>query len=48
MKTNKRFIRSVIKTADTSKTEMPWQRGVRRAAFIAKRAGKEQPVARSA
>lgn len=37
MKTNKRFIRSIIETASKTDTVMPWTRGARRAAFIAKR-----------
>tara|TARA_R110002049_G_scaffold29972_4_gene102114 strand:- start:32808 stop:32951 length:144 start_codon:yes stop_codon:yes gene_type:complete len=37
MKTNKRFIKSVVETAAKNDTVMPWARGTRRAAFIAKR-----------
>lgn len=37
MKKNPRFIKSVIDTAAKSETVMPWTRGARRAAFIAKR-----------
>ena len=37
MKTNTRFIKSVVATAADDKTVMPWARGTRRAAFIAKR-----------
>jgi len=37
MKTNKRFIKSIVDTAATETTVMPWARGSRRAAFIAKR-----------
>ncbi|WP_339769838.1 hypothetical protein [uncultured Pseudosulfitobacter sp.] len=37
MKTNTRFIKSVVATAADDKTVMPWARGPRRAAFIAKR-----------
>lgn len=37
MKTNKRFIKSIIATAAKDETVMPWARGARRAAFIAKR-----------
>lgn len=37
MKTNKRFVKSVIETAAKTETVMPWTRGSRRAAFIAKR-----------
>ena len=34
---NARFINSVLKSAKDSKTQMPWTRGKRRAAFIARR-----------
>jgi len=37
MKTNTRFIKSVVETAAKNDTVMPWARGARRAAFIAKR-----------
>ena len=37
MKTNTRFIKSVVETAAKDTTVMPWARGARRAAFIAKR-----------
>jgi hypothetical protein len=37
MKTNTRFIRSIVKTARTTEVEMPWARGKRREAFIRKR-----------
>lgn len=37
MKKNPRFIKSVIDTAAKSETVMPWTRGARRNAFIAKR-----------
>ncbi|SFG64456.1 hypothetical protein [Sulfitobacter dubius] len=37
MKKNPRFIKSVVETAAKSDTVMPWARGARRAAFIAKR-----------
>ncbi|MCR8826165.1 hypothetical protein [Pseudosulfitobacter koreensis] len=37
MKTNTRFIKSVVAAAADDKTVMPWARGARRAAFIAKR-----------
>ena len=37
MTPSSRFVRSVLKTADTAQVQMPWQRGKRRAAFIAKR-----------
>lgn len=32
-----RFIKSVITTAQSNEAEMPWTRGKRRQAFIAKR-----------
>lgn len=32
-----RFITSVVKTAQSTDVQMPWARGTRRAAFIAKR-----------
>ncbi|MEO0401617.1 MAG: hypothetical protein AAF214_04510 [Pseudomonadota bacterium] len=34
---NARFIKSVIKSAEASTTEMPWARGARRAIFISRR-----------
>ncbi|WP_170222776.1 hypothetical protein [Marimonas lutisalis] len=37
MKKQPRWINSVIETAKTESTAMPWQRGGRRAAFITKR-----------
>lgn len=37
MKKNARFIKGVIATAAKEDTVMPWTRGARRAAFIAKR-----------
>ncbi|MGA9409054.1 MAG: hypothetical protein WBV78_01280 [Roseobacter sp.] len=37
MKTNTRFIQSVVKTAKSNEVEMPWTRGKRREAFIQKR-----------
>lgn len=37
MKTNKRFIKGVVAAAAKEETVMPWARGTRRAAFIAKR-----------
>jgi hypothetical protein len=42
MKTNQRFIKSILETAEKSETVMPWARGARRAAFIAKRATQKQ------
>ena len=38
MKTT-RFVTSVVKTAQEDTPQMPWARGARRAAFIAKRKG---------
>ena len=35
--TNARFIKSVVATSKTAQPQMPWARGARRAAFIAKR-----------
>jgi hypothetical protein len=37
MKTNKRFIKSVTAAVASTEVCMPWTRGARRAAFIAKR-----------
>jgi len=42
MKKNTRFIKGVIATAAKEETVMPWTRGARRAAFIAKRNGSDQ------
>lgn len=39
MKTNARFIKSVIDASNKEGVNLPWSRGTRRAAFIAKRAG---------
>lgn len=39
-----RFLKSVAKTAKSTDVEMPWARGSRRAAMIAKRKG--EPVLR--
>ena len=41
MKTNKRFIKSICETAVKEDVAMPWARGAKRAAFIAKRKGTE-------
>jgi hypothetical protein len=41
VKTNKRFIKSIVETAEKSEVVMPWARGARRKAFIAKRAEQE-------
>jgi len=35
--TKSRFIKSVVKSAEENTTQLPWARGSRRAAFIAKR-----------
>jgi hypothetical protein len=43
MKSNARFIKSITRTAAASETTLPWARGARRAAFIAKRAAGETP-----
>ena len=37
MKPKSRFVKSIIANAATEQVEMPWKRGARRAAFIAKR-----------
>jgi hypothetical protein len=37
MKTNTRFIKGIVAAAAKEDTVMPWTRGSRRAAFIAKR-----------
>ncbi|MCX7567000.1 hypothetical protein OS189_11670 [Sulfitobacter sp. F26169L] len=48
MKTNARFIKSITKTAAENDTVMPWARGSRRAAFIAKRNADKTPRRKSA
>ena len=48
MKTNKRFIKSIVDTAAKDTTVMPWARGNRRAAFIAKRNAPSQEERKSA
>jgi hypothetical protein len=48
MKTNTRFIKSITKAAAENDTVMPWARGKRRAAFIAKRRAEEMPQRKSA
>lgn len=45
MLSNKRFIQSITKTAAADAPAMPWARGKRRAAFIAKRNGEEEKKA---
>ncbi|MEM9636012.1 MAG: hypothetical protein AAGA94_00060 [Pseudomonadota bacterium] len=44
MKTNTRFINSIITTATETEAVMPWTRGKRRADFIAKRAASTKAV----
>lgn len=39
----RRFIKSVVTAAAEEKIRMPWARGARRAAFVAKRKGMEPP-----
>lgn len=39
MRTQRRWMNSVVKQAAKTKVEMPWARGPRRDAFIAKRTG---------
>lgn len=48
MKTNTRFIKSICETAAKEDVVMPWARGARRAAFIAKRQDNEIPVQKAA
>ena len=48
MKTNARFIKSITKAAAENDTVMPWARGTRRAAFIAKRKAAEAATTRKA
>jgi hypothetical protein len=48
MKTNARFIKSITKAAAENDTVMPWARGNRRAAFIAKRRAAETPKRKAA
>lgn len=48
MKTNTRFIKSICETAAKEDVVMPWARGARRAAFIAKRKDNEIPVQKAA
>ncbi len=43
---NRRWMQSMIKEAKKTEVEMPWARGARRTAFIAKKSGK--PTARLA
>jgi hypothetical protein len=48
MRPKKRFIQSVISNAEQNAVEMPWARGTRRKAFIAKRVARSTEVRRSA
>ncbi len=41
MKTNTRFIKGIVAAAAKEDTVMPWTRGARRTAFIAKRTAAE-------
>ncbi len=43
MKRTPRFVKGVVATAEKTEVQMPWARGARRAAFIAKRNGLEAP-----
>lgn len=48
MKTNTRFIKNVVETAAKDDTVMPWARGARRKAFIAKRSSSAASARRTA
>jgi hypothetical protein len=48
MKTNTRFIKSIVETAAKNDTVMPWARGARRKDFIAKRTAMAIPTRKSA
>ena len=48
MKTNARFIKSIVTTASKSDADLPWRRGARRAAYVAKRAMAAEPERKSA
>ena len=39
MKTQSRFVKSAVAASQKDAPQMPWARGARRAAFIAKRKG---------
>ena len=39
MKTQSRFVKSVVAASKADAPQMPWARGTRRTAFIAKRKG---------
>lgn len=47
MKSRSRFLKSVVKTAKTTTVSMPWERGARRAAFVASRTAKPQELKRA-
>ena len=47
MRKERRWMTSVIKEAAKSKLEMPWARGPRREAFIAKRCEKDARTAQA-
>jgi len=48
MKTNTRFIKSILETASKTEVVMPWARGSRRASFINKRKTASKPDRQSA
>jgi len=48
MKTQPTWIKSVLAEAGQCKTRMPWERGLRRQAMIARRIAATQPVKRTA
>jgi len=48
MKTNARFVKSILKAAVAHDTVMPWVRGSRRATFISKRNAMQKPQRKSA
>ncbi|WP_138069631.1 hypothetical protein [Sulfitobacter sp. EhC04] len=48
MKTNTRFIKNVVETAAKNDTVMPWARGARRKAFIAKRTASDASARKTA
>lgn len=46
MKTQPRWIKNTIAEAEACKTKMPWERGLRRQAMIARRLEAEKRVAK--
>ena len=48
MSKDRRWMTSVVKEAARTKLDMPWTRGVRREAFVAKRATETAPRAQRA